>query len=160
MHLSSFDYWHYYLHECGTEPGSRYFSAFCSQFVAVSSKSLNEIEPWRCTCWHLACISVLFTAALTYCVCTLCILTSEHGTVVRNLLKWIYQENVQLEQSLTLERPGIFSELVKAQIVSSPAGSTTPSFKINASVDQHRLHGCHHHFPPHLCSHNHPRRTR
>ena len=46
---------------------------------------------------------------------------------------------MSLEQSLTLERPGIFFELVKAQIMTL----SCPIYCIqlqNASVDHHRLH--------------------
>ena len=56
-------------------------------------------------------------------------------------------------QQAVLERPGIFSELVKAQIVS-------PFYQIywvqlrNVLVNHHHLHTCHHHIPPHHCSHS------
>ena len=69
------------------------------------------------------------------------------------------KRDVQLEQSLTLERPGIFSELGKAQIMS--LSCQIYCVQLDASVDDHhRLHGCHYHFSSHHCSYNHPRRTR
>ena len=66
---------------------------------------------------------------------------------------------MQLEESLTLEKPWIYSELVKAQILSLFCWVYCVQLR-NVLFDHHRLHGCHHHFPPRHCSHNHPRRSR
>ena len=60
---------------------------------------------------------------------------------------------------MTLKRPWIFSELVKAQILSLFCWVYCVQLR-NVLFDHHRLHGCHHHFPPRHCSHNHPRRSR
>ena len=46
---------------------------------------------------------------------------------------------MQLEQSSTLERAGLFSELVKAEIVSLSCRMYWVQLR-NASVDHHRLH--------------------
>lgn len=77
-------------------------------------------------------------------------------TIEMNLSR---KRDVQLEQSLTLERPGIFSEFGKAQIMS--LSCQIYRVQLDASVDDHhRLHGCHYHFSSYHCSYNHPRRTR
>ena len=143
--------------------------------------------------------TVLLTTALTYCVCTLCILTCVYGTdlrigsiVVKELADFErWRRPVKLWASQHMNGPWLYIAFFsckksiemnlsrkratwakfdsgKARDVFWACWSTNRviSCRIycahlqNASVDQHRLHGCHHHFSAHHCSSNHPRRTR
>ena len=62
-----------------------------------------------------------------------------HCFLCKKSVEMNLSRNVQLEQSLTLERAGIFSELVKAEILSQSCRMYWVQLR-NASVDHHRFH--------------------